>query len=184
MQIFQVLNQLTGWKFTKLLSQTVALGVSASVLLFNGSANAAEQVILKYGSFQGPVSVKQLNEFVQTGKTTPTLRTYLQVAKQDPTVARKALTAGLKAEPAFLDSLLSGWAGPILLAQVGDVVHPPAGELDAQALETSLNKSIKQDGEITLLGAIRHYPDNTVEIEGDRLIPVYERLSSLAKVFS
>jgi len=183
MQIFQVLNQLNGWKFTKFLSQTVALGVSASVLLFNASANAAEQVILKYGSFQGNVSVAELNEFVQTGKTTPTIKNYLQVSKQEPDVARKALVAGLKAEPAYLNNLLSGWAGPIVISQVGDVVHPPAGELDRQALQTALNKSIQEDGEITLLGAIRHYPDNTVEIEGDRLIPVYERLSSLAKIF-
>ncbi|BAY18579.1 hypothetical protein NIES2109_00940 [Nostoc sp. HK-01] len=182
MQIFKFWNQLTKGKFSKLLSQTVVLGVGASVLLFHASANAAEQVILKYGSFQGPVSVTELNAFVQTGKTTPTLRTYLQVSKQDPAVARKALVAGIKAEPAYLDSLLSGWTGPILLAQIGDVVHPPAGDLDAQALQTSLSKSIQEDGEITLLGAIRHYPDNTVEIEGDRLIPVYERLSSLAKV--
>ncbi|WP_413200284.1 alpha/beta hydrolase [Nostoc piscinale] len=182
MQIFQVWNQLTRWKFSKFLSQTMALGVGASVLLFSASANAAEQVILKYGSFQGPVSVAELNEFVQTGKTTPTISNYLQAAKQDPDVARKALVAGIKAEPAYLNSLLSGWTGPILLAQVGDVVHPPGEDLDAQALETSLNKSIQEDGEISLLGAIRHYPDHTVEIEGDRLIPVYERLSSLAKV--
>lgn len=183
MQIFPVLSQLTRGKFTKLLSQTVALGISASVLLFNASANAAEQVILKYGNFQGPVSVAELNEFVQTGKTTPTLRAYLQEAKQEPDVARKALTAGLKAEKAYLNSLLDGWAGPLIVAQVGDVVHPPSKELDANALQTALNKSIQEDGEITLLGAIRHYPDDTVEIEGDRLIPVYERLSSLAKVF-
>ncbi|MBE9004189.1 alpha/beta hydrolase [Fortiea sp. LEGE XX443] len=182
MQLFQRLNQLTRWKFTKLLNQTVALGVSASVLLFNASANAAEQVILKYGSFQGPVSVAELNEFVKTGKTTPTLEAYLQESKQDPDVARKALIAGIKAEPAYLDRLLSGWTGPIIISQVGEVVYPPTGRLDARALRTAVNKSIQEDGEITLLGAIRHYPEDTVALEGDRLISVYERLSSLANI--
>lgn len=183
MQIFQFLNSLTRWKFTKLLSQTAALGVSATVLLFSASANAAEQVILKHGNFQGLVSVGELDEFVQTGKTTPTIQNYLQAAKQDSTVARKALTAGVKAEPADLNNLLSGWAGPLIVAEVGSVVHPSSENLDAKGLQTALNKSIQEDGEITLLGAIRHYPDDTVEIEGDRLISVYERLSRLAQIF-
>jgi hypothetical protein len=183
MQISQGFHQLNKWKFIQLLSQTLALGVTASVLLFNASANAAEQVILKYGSFQGSVTVQELNQFVKTGKTTPTLRTYLQTAKQDPGLARQALTAGIKAEPAFLNSLLSSWAGPILLDQVGEVVNPPGRQLDAQGLRTALSTSISQDGEVTLLGAIRNYPEDTVELQGDRLIPVYERLSSLAKIF-
>jgi hypothetical protein len=95
------------------------LGVSSGILLYSTGVNAAEQVFLKYGGFRGAVSVQQLNQFVKTGKTTPALEAYLKTAKQDPAVARKALTARLKAEPAFLNNLLSSWAGPILLDQVG-----------------------------------------------------------------
>jgi Alpha/beta hydrolase of unknown function (DUF1400) len=182
MQIVQLFHQLNRWKFSTLLSQTLALGVSASVLLFHTDAHAAEQLILKYGSFQGTVSVQELNQFVKTGKTTPTLRAYLQTAKQNQALARQALTAGIKAEPDYVNSLLSGWAGPILVNQVGEVFHPPGGELDAQALRTSVNKSISQDGEVTLLEAIRNYPETSLELEGDRVIPIYERLSSLAKI--
>lgn len=183
MQIFQLLNQLTRQQFTKLLSQTLALGVSASILLPHTAAYAAEQVILKYGSFSGSISVQELSQFVETGKTTPTLRNYLQVAQQDPALARKALKSGIKADKALLDNLLSSWAGPILIDQVGEVVHPSAKELDEQALRTALSKSISQDGEVTLLGAIRNYPHSSVEIEGDRIIAVYERLTNLAKIF-
>lgn len=183
MQILQLFHQFNRWKFIKLLSQTLALGVSASVLLFNADAYAAEQVILKYGSFQGSVTVQELNQFVKTGKTTPNLKAYLQTAKQDPALARQALTAGLKAEPDYVNSILSGWAGPILVNQVGEVFHPPAGELNVQALRTAVTTSVRQDGEVTLLEAISNYPENSLEVEGDRIIPVYERLSSLAKIF-
>ncbi|MBG1270276.1 alpha/beta hydrolase [Nostoc sp. WHI] len=168
--------------FTKLLTQTVALGVGAVVLLSTTNANAAEQVILKYGTFQGQISVEELSQFTETGKTTPTLRAYLQAAQQDPALARKALTAGIKADPAFLNNLLSSWAGPVLVNQIGQVVHPPAGQLDQQALRTALSASIKQNGEVTLLGAIQNYPNNSVELEGDRLIGVYERLTNLAEL--
>ncbi len=166
-----------------MLRRIVVLGVSASILLYSTNANAAEQVVLKYGSFHGAVSVKELNQFVETGKTTPTLKAYLQAAQQEPDIARKALKAGIKADPAFLNSLLSGWAGPILLDQIGEVVHPPANQLDEQALREALAASISQNGEVTLLGAIRNYPGASVEIEGDRLLSVYRRLSQLAKVF-
>lgn len=180
MQIYQLFNGLNSRKFTKLLTQTVALGVGAFVLLSTTNAYAAEQVILKYGNFQGQISVEELSQFTETGKTTPTLTAYLQAAKQDPAIARKALKAPIKADPAFLNNLLSSWAGPILVNQIGEVVHPPAGQLDQQALRSALSASIKQKGEVTLLGAIQNYPNTSVELEGDRLISVYERLSNLA----
>ncbi len=182
MQIYQLFNRLNSRKFAKLLTQTVALGVGAIVLFSTTNANAAEQVILKYGTFQGQISVEELSQFTETGKTTPILTAYLQAAKQDPELARKALKAPIKADAGFLDSLLSSWAGPILVNQIGEVVHPPAGQLDQQALRSALSASIKENGQITLLGAIQNYPNTSVELEGDRLISVYERLSRLAEL--
>jgi hypothetical protein len=181
MQIFSRFNQLKYWNSTRLIGRVVVLGVSASVMLHSTNANAAENVVLKYGSFQGKVSVRELSQFVETGKTTPALEAYLKTARQEPSLARKALTASIKADPAFLNNLLSSWAGPILVDQIAEVVHPPAGQLNEQALHSALNSSINQTGEVTLLGAIRNYPATSVEIEGDRLIPVYQRLSRLAK---
>ncbi|MDZ8225739.1 MULTISPECIES: alpha/beta hydrolase [unclassified Nostoc] len=182
MQIYQLLNRLNSKKFTKLLTQTVALGLGAIVLLSSANANAAEQVVLKYGTFQGQISVQELTQFTETGKTTPTLRAYLQAAQQDPTVARKALKTPIKADTTFLNNLLSSWAGPVLVSQIGEVVHPPAGQLNQEALRSALSTSIQQNGEVTLLGAIQNYPDTSVELEGDRLIAVYERLSNLAEL--
>ncbi|MEH2380076.1 MAG: alpha/beta hydrolase [Nostoc sp.] len=181
MQIYQLFNRFNNRNFTKLLTQTLALGVGA-IVLFSSNANAAEQVVLKYGTFQGQISVEELSQFTEMGKTTPTLTAYLQAAQQDPALARKALKAPIKADPAFLNSLLSSWAGPILVNQIGEVVHPPAGQLDQQALRSALSASIKQKGEVTLLGAIQNYPNSSVELEGDRLIAVYERLSNLAEL--
>jgi hypothetical protein len=183
MQINQTFNRFNNSKFAKLVSQTVALGVGAIVLLSSTNAYAAEQVILKYGTFQGQVSVQELTQFTETGKTTPTLRAYLEAAQQDPAVARKALKAPIKADTAFLNSLLSSWAGPILVNQIGEVVHPPTGELNQQALRSALSESIQQNGEVTLLGAIQNYPSSSVELEGDRLISVYERLTNLAELW-
>ena len=170
------------WGSTKSLYRLLLLGVSASILLYSTNANAAERVILKYGNFQGTVSVKELNQFVQTGKTNPTLEAYLKASGQNPALARKALTAGIKADPSLLNSLLSSWAGPVLLDQVGEVVHSPANPAEQQNLRSALAKSISKDGQVTLLNSIQNYPANSVEIEGDRLIPVYKRLSNLAKM--
>lgn len=183
MQIFKFFKHIKQRHLNFVVNPLVILGASAGVLLFSTNANAAEQVILKYGSFQGKVSTNELNQFVKTGQTTPVLKAYLQASRQTPAVARKALTAGIKADPAFLDSLLSSWAGPVLVDQIGSVVSPPGKELDSTTLRTALSESIKQNGEVTLLGAIRNYPTTSVELRGDRLVSVYERLSTLAKLF-
>lgn len=183
MLIFQLVNKLKYWKFIKAPSALIVLGVITSVFLYSTTANAAEQVVLKYGNFRGTVSFRELSQFVETGKTTPTLKAYLQAAQQDPPSARKALVAGIKAEPAFLNNLLSSWAGPILLNQLGQAVHPPSQQSDEQALRLTLTKSVNQDGEVTLLDAIQNYPAKSVEIEGDRLVSVYQKLNTLAKAF-
>ncbi|AUT00776.1 alpha/beta hydrolase [Nostoc sp. CENA543] len=183
MQILSIFRQFHKYPLKKLFSKTAALGVSMGVLFSNTHAYAAEQVILKYGNFQSPISVQELNRFALTGETTPTLSAYFQASQQDPAVARKALQDGIKADPALLNSLLSSWTGPILVSQIGEVVHPPAKPLDQNALRTAVTASIKQEGEVTLLGAIRNYPDATVELEGERIIPVYEKLNNLAKIF-
>ena len=166
---------------TKPLGWILALGVSASVLLYSTNANAAERVVLKYGSFQGTISVKDLNKFVENGQITPAIAAYLKVARQEPPLARKALTAELKANRVFLNNLLSSWAGLILLNQMGKAIHPPASQPNNQALRSALASSISQNGSVTLLGTIRNYPVIAVEIEGDRLSSVFQRLSELTK---
>lgn len=171
------------WNYAKLLCQALFAGVSAGIVLYSPNASAAEQVILKYGDFRGTISVKELNQFVQTGETTSTLRAYLQASGQNQALARKALTAKIKADTGFLNRLLSSWAGPILLDQFGEVVHPPSNPADSQGIRSALTRSIKKDGEVTLLKTIQYYPTSPVELEGDRLIPVYKRLSGLAKMF-
>ncbi|UKO97946.1 alpha/beta hydrolase [Nostoc sp. UHCC 0870] len=183
MQIFSLLQQLHKYPFKQLFAQTAALGMSIGVFLSNTHVYAAEQVVLKYGNFQTPISVQELNQFAATGETTPALLAYFQVSQQDPDLARKALQDGIKANPALLNSLLSSWTGPILVSQIGEVVRPPAKPLDQKALRSAVTASIQQDGEVTLLGAIRNYPEATVELQGEKIIPVYQRLNDLAKIF-
>jgi hypothetical protein len=174
------MNTLKHWN-AKSLGRAIFLGVSASILLYSTNATAAERVVLKYGNFRGPVSVKELNQFVQTGQATPTMAAYLKAAGQDPAVARKALTSGIKADNGFLNNLLSSWAGPIFINQVGEVIHPPSNQADDQSLRSALAQSIKKDGKVTLLNTIQNYPGDSVEIEGERIIPVYKRLSVLSQ---
>lgn len=176
------MTTLINWNSVKSLCCTLFLGVTTSILLYGTNAYAAERVLLKYGSFQGTVAFKDLNQFVKTGETTPTLLAYLKASGQTSDAARKALNAGVKGDPSYLNSLLSSWAGPILLDQVGEVVHSPANPADQQNLRSALTQSISQSGEVTLLNTVHNYPSNLVEIEGDRLIPVYKRLSDLAKM--
>lgn len=183
MPMFSLFRKFPKYSFKQLLSHTAILGMSIGVFLSPTHADAAERVVLKYENFQTPISVQELNQFALTGETTPNLLAYFQASQQDPALARQALQDGIKADPTLLNSLFSSWTGKILVSQIGEVVHPPAKPLDQKALQTAVTASIQQDGEVTLLGAIRNYPETTVELEGERIIPVYQRLNNLAKIF-
>ncbi|HEY9845434.1 MAG TPA: alpha/beta hydrolase [Candidatus Caenarcaniphilales bacterium] len=165
-----------------MLERALLLGVSACLLLQSPPATAAQRVVMKYGTFRSPMSVGELNQFAATGKSSAAFDAYLKASQQDPALARKGLTAGLKANPAFLDRLLNGWTGPILLNQLGQVIHHSSGQADDAALRSALTLSIKRDGKVTLLRAIQNYPAPEVIVEGDRIVPVYERLSLLSQL--
>ncbi|MBO3457325.1 alpha/beta hydrolase [Aetokthonos hydrillicola Thurmond2011] len=177
MQISQFFHRLKQHKLI------LSLGLTASVLLTSTSAHAANKVILKCGNFQKEVPIGELNQLVNTGRVSAPINAYLQACNQQPVLARKALTARIKTNSAFLDSLLSGWAGPVLRDHIGEVIHPTGKNLDDKTLQSALAGSVKESGEVTLIGALRNYPQDTVEIDGDKLTAVYNRLSQLRKLY-
>ncbi|MBO3457327.1 alpha/beta hydrolase [Aetokthonos hydrillicola Thurmond2011] len=177
MQISQIFHPLKQHKLI------LFLGVAASVLLTSTSAHAANKVILKCGEVEKKVTISELNQFVSTGQASTGINAYLQACKQQPALARKALTAGIKTDSAFIDSLLSGWAGSVLVDQIGEVVHSDEKDLDNKTLRSALTGSVKESGQVTLIGALRNYPQDTVELEGNKLTAVYNRLSQLRKLY-
>lgn len=161
------------------LRRALALMATASILLFNTSAIAADQVVLKYRIFRESISVEELSAFAETGELSNSLRINLALARQDPKAVRRYLTQPVKVNVVLLDRLLNSPVGNLVLDEVSEVVHTPSGKADRQALRSALVISASRDSNISLIEIIQNYPTQAVQVEGDRLESAYRQLRRL-----
>lgn len=161
------------------LRRAFVLMATASILLFNTSAIAADQVVLKYRIFRESISVEELSAFAETGELSKSLRINLALARQDPKAVRRYLTQPVKVNVVLLDRLLNSPVGNLILDQVTEVVHTPSGKADRQALRSALVISASRDSNISLIEIIQNYPTQVVQVEGDRLESAYRQLRRL-----
>lgn len=172
-------------KFSKMpllflsLRRVLVLMATASILLFNTSAIAADQVVLKYRIFRESISVEELSAFAETGELSKSLRINLALARQDPKAVRRYLTQPVKVNLVLLDRLLNSPVGNLILDEITEVVHTPSGKADRQALRSALVISASRDSNISLIEIIQNYPTQVVQVEGDRLESAYRQLRRL-----
>lgn len=145
--------------------------VAGSLCLFAAprSANAAEKVVLTYGPFGRSITVDELEEFVATGKKTPTLSFLLRAAKQDPEQARAFLSREITVSPNLLDNVLNILPGEFALFQAGQIFHTPARLSNDKALRSSIILSTVDDRKISVLEFLQKYPTREFYVDGFRL---------------
>jgi hypothetical protein len=154
----------------------VGLTASAGVLLSGANGLAAERVVLKYGILQQSVPVADLTTFARTGQLTPSLEGYGLSGKESQNV-RDSLTKQVKVDVRTLDRGLNNPLGEALLDELGAAIHTPTGDANRQALRAALVLSASDDGQVSLLEIIQKYPTQDVQVEGDRVLSAYNRLS-------
>lgn len=152
-----------------------------NILLSTLSAEASEQVVMKYRIFQRSVSVNELTSFADTGELSNQLEAYMNTAKQNPDNLRRTLTTPVPVNLLFLDRLLNSQMGEAMLDRLSLAVHTPSHQASRQALRAALILSASDDGQITLMETIEKYPTQQVHVEGDRLQDAYNHLTRLAR---
>jgi Alpha/beta hydrolase of unknown function (DUF1400) len=160
---------------------TLFLAASAGILFYSSAAPAAEKVVLKYSAIRMTLPVSELEIFAETGKMSPALEMLLGNAKKNPETFRRSLIRPVKVNQSFLDRTLNSRVGEIVLDEVGQVIRTPSGNADRDALRSALVLSASNDHEITLLEAMKNYPNSEVHVEGDRLVEVYSKLVALSE---
>ncbi len=170
-----------------LLRRSLLLSVIIAFFLSNGSAFAAENVLLKYRIFRESISVKELTNFAETGELSTSLRVNLALAKQDPKPIRQYLTESVAVNPVLLDRVLNSPIGNVVLDQISEAIHTPSRKADRQALRSALILSASSDrtgnsansNNISLIEIIQNYPSSEVEVEGEVLERAYRQLRQL-----
>ncbi|MEG4492765.1 alpha/beta hydrolase [Microcoleus sp. D3_18_C4] len=160
---------------------TLFLAAGAGIVFYSNAAEAAEKVVLKYSVIRMTLPVSELEIFAETGQMSPALEMLLGKAKKDPEAVRNSLTRSVKVSQSFLDRTLNSKVGEIILDEVGQVIRTPSGNANREALREALVLSATNDNEITLLEAMKNYPNSEVYVEGDRLVEAYGKLVALSE---
>lgn len=166
-------SQVFNHRYRYLLGSGIALLISAM------PAGAAEGIRFRYGVMTRSLPVSSLRQLAETGQMTSTLQAYLRRADQDPQKVSKALTRPITVSPVQLDRLLNSPLGDPLLQELGEVIYPPSRQANRQALRAALIMDASEDGQITILDTLEHYPTNMVEVDGEQLVAAYQRYGPL-----
>jgi hypothetical protein len=164
---------------SRLLQSLGFLCIFSTILCHSKSAIAAETVVIKYKIFQESIAVPELTTFVQTGETSPGLKSYLNASGQKPEDVRRILGQETAVNVVTLDRTLNSRVGGLLLSQISRAVHPQANVASQQAIRSALILSASQDSKISLIEVIQNYPTSVVELEGDRIAQAYRQVSAI-----
>jgi len=150
-------------------------------LFYPASATAAEKVVLKYSIFRIPITVSELETFVETGEMSLKMKAILGKAGENPESVRQTLTKPIKVSPTFLDRNLNSLPGDFVLDRVGTIIHTPSGEENREALRSALVLSAENDNRVTLLEVMQNYPTEEIHVEGERLVEAYGKIAGLVE---
>lgn len=161
------------------LSLAIGTGLSLTALFSPSRAFAANQVVLKYQSLQGSLSVKELATFASTGNASAKLADYMKLAQANSSEFRQSLGNEVKVSSADLDQFLNSWFGKIILDEMSQIIRPATGQSSKQALRSAIALSTK-DNKVSFLEVLQNYPATEVEIDIDRLIETDKRINAVS----
>ncbi len=163
--------------FASLLA-TLLLGASATFFLDN-NAIAAEKIVLKYGPLAQSIKVSDLENFVKTGQTTPTLATMLRISKQSGDTVRGLMSLELGVSVLTLDRILNSKLGENALFELGKTMRTRSRFESDKALRAALVLSSADNGKLSLLEILQKYPTSEINLEVGNIGATVEKLKGL-----
>lgn len=161
------------------LCSALLLGASASLFLGSPRAIAAEKIVLKYGPFAQSVQVSDLENFVKTGNTTPTLATIIRLSKQDPQTLRGLMSLELGVNVVTLDRILNSKDGEAALMAIGKTVRTRSRAESDKALRAAVILAAS-DNKLSLLEVLQKYPTSEIDVEIGSIGSTVDQLKGFA----
>ncbi|MEY2983391.1 MAG: hypothetical protein RLZZ568_8, partial [Cyanobacteriota bacterium] len=120
------------------------------------------------------ISVQELGELSRTGKVSPSLKSYLNLADKNPEELRYWLNRPFAVEQTTLARVLNSFVGGVILNQVGNVIHTPSNRANQEALRGAIITAAGDDDSVQLIEVLENYPTKEVHLDGDRLVELYQ----------
>lgn len=151
----------------------------SAVLSANRAALDGKNLVIRYVPFSRSISIQELTDFAETGRISRGWRSILSLAGADADVIRAALNQEVAISLQMLDRTLNNILGEYLLYQVGQIVHTQSNSVNIQALRSAVVLSAAEDGRLSLLEILQHYPTRQVYVNARQLA----RLGQIATQF-
>lgn len=157
--------------FLSKLTSLALLGASLLLSVGTGTAaSAAETVQFKYNQSEVSVPLGEVRTFVETGELRQAVRDFFNLNSQEAGPVGKLLAAEVRIPQNLGSSFLDSSAGEFVLFQLDKVVQ---GADDLRTLRSTLQASIDDDRNISVLEILSRYPGSTITLDLTSLSGVY-----------
>lgn len=143
-----------------------SLGINIIVGINTPIVMAAEEVVIYNGVASQSISVEELENFADTGKTSPSLKFLFNFSQQNPQFARYVLNQEFPLEAIWMANVLNTIPGNFFLGEISKRIHPKSKRAGVEALRGSLVQSASEDSRVSLLEVLQNYPTQRVYVDG------------------
>lgn len=140
-------------------------------------AQAANEIVFRYGILRQRLSVVELAKFAESGEQSPVLERYLRRTNSNPEEVRQVLNQSVDVSKGTLNTGLNNALGNLLLDELGKMIQTPDDQGNRDALRTALIDSATPDNKLTILEVIQNYPADEIHLDVKRAISTYNRLA-------
>jgi len=172
-------------------SKNIIFSIALSIILvsFPDVSYSAEKINLYVNIFSRSITLKELEDFSNSGVSEGFLKKILK--KQDQGLIKEFLTKEYKAPIELTSRLLYSEIGSVVLKKISKIIYPdriPKESISVLALKTATIKAIaERDDSISILTFLKAYPSKIIAInvmELSRVINKVESMNELVKFFS
>jgi len=169
-----VLKIVSRWFTRSLLLRSLFLSLTAVVVVFVTQAQAAQTVILQFRDQRLDMGLSELKAFAETGTPSPELQAFFEATEQDAATVQDYLNRQV---PYGRSPFIPREFGLIVMNKaVGD---PLRRESNLETLSEAFGRSVRQDDAFSTLELVENYPESSVRISLDQLVPVYRDIDLL-----
>ena len=156
----------------------IAISIAgATITLSSNRVLASQEVIFTYGGATQSVPIEELQTFAEKGQTSSSINFLLSLSNQKPSLMRWILKRKLPADTKLVSDLLNTTPGEYVLSQTGNVVGSKSQRANVTALRGSLIRSASDDGLVSLIEVLEHYPTKQVYVNGKMLVRVQNNIN-------
>ncbi len=149
-----------------------------SVQLTAKPSQAAETVLVRYGSFAESISIAELENVVKTGKFPDSFKSYTnRLSEEQRNLIVGALRTKIPINVVTMSNLLNTQIGTTILEDLATVIHRE-DDAGAKALRASLVLAATQPKGFSLLSSIAAYPSKRLEIDLNQAFRVFKNLNT------